>query len=137
MSLRKGKLCAFLPLKLFKITYWDSIRENDRGLLWEHLVVDTLRTSIHESKIYYWRDKSGREIDFIIKEQEGIVHTLECKINPDQFDLKSLSAFRSLYPNGNNYIIRPNIKISYKRTHQNHIVQYCPLQDFNLVNVDN
>ena len=42
---------------------WNSIREEDRGLLWEHAVLDTLRMDIEEKNLYYWRDKSDREID--------------------------------------------------------------------------
>jgi predicted AAA+ superfamily ATPase len=34
---------------------------------WEHLVLDILRTVIDDQKLFYWRDKSGREIDLVIK----------------------------------------------------------------------
>jgi uncharacterized protein len=109
---------------------WDTIREDDRGILWEHLVLDTLRTRINPLNLFYWRDKSQREIDFIVKRQRRQVDALECKINPDHFDPKSFSAFRSLYPDGNNYIISSQIKSPYKRRHIDLTIQYCSLRHF-------
>lgn len=109
---------------------WDSIREDDRGLLWEHLVLDTLRTSISDANLYYWRDKSGREIDFIIKRSGQRVDAIECKINEGKFDDKSFFVFRSLYPEGNNFVISPFNKISYKRIHNNLEINFCSLNNF-------
>ncbi|MBC8186520.1 ATP-binding protein [candidate division KSB1 bacterium] len=111
---------------------WDSIREDDRGLLWEHLVLDKLRTHISNSNLYYWQDKSHREIDFIVKEQGQRIHTIECKINPDQFNPDTHSAFRSFYPHGDNYLISPGIKMPYKRKFKDVVLNYfsinnCPL----------
>ena len=113
---------------------WDSIRENDRGLLWEHLVLDKLRTHINRSNLYYWQDKSNREIDFIVKEPGQQIHTIECKINPEQYNSVALSAFRSLYPDGKNYLISPKIKMPYKRAFKDvvlnyHSIENCPLFD--------
>jgi len=94
---------------------WDSIREDDRGLLWEHLVIDTLRTVVDDHRLHYWRDKSGREVDFVIKGGRRQADAIECKINPDHFDPANLTIFRSLYPGGRNYVLSPNIKTSYQR----------------------
>jgi len=96
---------------------WDSIREEDRGILWEHLVLDMLRTQDPISGIHYWRDKSGREIDFVIKRTANSVDTYECKINPDSFDAHALKAFRELYPVGKNYLISPHVQEPYKTRH--------------------
>jgi predicted AAA+ superfamily ATPase len=94
---------------------WDSIREDDRGLLWEHLVLDTLRTLVDDHHLFYWRDKSGREADFVVKGGRQQSDAIECKINPDHFDPAHLTVFRSLYPEGKNYVLSPNIKSSYQR----------------------
>lgn len=94
---------------------WESIREDDRGLLWEHLVLDTLRTVVDDHYLHYWRDKSGREVDFVIKSGRRQADAIECKINPDHFDPANLTVFRSLYPEGRNYVLSPNIKTSYQR----------------------
>jgi hypothetical protein len=94
---------------------WDSIREDDRGLLWEHLVLDSLRTIVDDHNLFYWRDKSGREVDFVIKGGRQQSDAIECKINPDHFDPAHLAIFRSSYPEGKNYVLSPNIKSSYQR----------------------
>lgn len=112
---------------------WDSIREEDRGLLWEHLVLDTLRVHLDSSNLYYWRDKSGREIDFVIKGKGKSLHAVECKINPDRYEIKSLNAFRELYPNGENYVVSPNVKNAYKRKLKDHTINYCSLRNMDLL----
>lgn len=94
---------------------WNSIREEDKGLLWEHLVLDTLRTVFNDHHLFYWKDKSGREVDFVVKRGRYQSDAIECKINPDHFDPAPLTAFRSLYPTGKNYVVSPHIKSSYER----------------------
>jgi predicted AAA+ superfamily ATPase len=94
---------------------WDSIRDEDRGLLWEHLVLDTLRAAGLESGIAYWRDKSGREIDFTIRRSDRIVDAVECKVEPDRFDPESMKRFRSFYPEGKNFLICPHVQDAYQR----------------------
>ncbi|HNS17138.1 MAG TPA: ATP-binding protein [Bacteroidales bacterium] len=92
---------------------WNELREEDRGFLWEHLVLDMLRASIPYPQIFYWRDKSNREIDFIIKRSGEAVDLIECKINPDHFSGYAVKVFRESYPLGNNYCISPYITKSY------------------------
>ena len=104
---------------------WDSIREEDRGLLWEHLVLDTLRTGMDYRTIYYWRDKSGREVDFVMKGSGQQVDTVECKINPDRFDFNSLAVFRANYPEGKNYVVSPVVKTPYQQRFGKLVVRYC------------
>lgn len=106
---------------------WDSVRDEDRGLLWEHLVLDTLRAAGFDSKIAYWRDKSGREIDFVLRRDDRNIDAIECKISPKNFDPELFKHFRSLYPYGKNWVVCPledetyvrqagNIKIKFMST---------------------
>ena len=92
---------------------WERIREDDRGLLWENLVLDELRTIHPLSAIHYWRDKSQREIDFVVQQREGQIDAIEAKINPDAFDAAALTAFRHLYPNGRNFVVCPTVREPY------------------------
>lgn len=89
---------------------WDTIRADDRGLLWEHLVLDSLRFHYADEDIYYWQDKSRREIDFVIRRGRERVDVVECKINPDRFDAAAVEVFRALYPAGDNYVVSPAVK---------------------------
>jgi hypothetical protein len=75
----------------------------------------------------YWRDKSGREIDFILRGQNNLVHTLECKINPDNFNINSLKFFRELYPKGKNLVICPFLSEKYIQKIGGILVEFCPI----------
>lgn len=103
---------------------WDSIRDEDRGLLWEHLVLDTLRAAGFDSKIAYWRDKSGREIDFVLRRDNRNIDAIECKISPKNFDLELFKHFRSLYPHGKNWVVCPLEDETYERQAENIKIQF-------------
>jgi predicted AAA+ superfamily ATPase len=94
---------------------WNEIREEDMGILWEHLVLDILRSIYPSISLYYWRDKSNREIDFIIKRTGDRVDAIECKINPDQYNVNTLDEFRRIYPKGDNYCFSPFVREPYTK----------------------
>ena len=104
---------------------WNTIRSVDRGILWEHLVLDTLLSHFNESVVYYWRDKSQREFDFVIRRDSENLDVYECKINPDEFSGAAIEAFRSQYPNGNNFIITPLVKQTYQIRRNNIVLTAC------------
>lgn len=104
---------------LFPLLRAGTLREDDRGLLWEHMVLDELRSRLDNRNIFYWRDKSGREIDFIVPRERKQIDVVECKINPDSFNIKNLIEFRSIYPEGRNYVVSPFIKKSIGRELEN------------------
>jgi len=103
---------------------WGEIREEDRGLLWEHLVLDMLRTYLPGNQIFYWRDKSSREIDFVVKRQNNQVDVFECKINPEVFSTYPVSIFRSAYPQGRNLCISPYIREKYSSRRNNLTIEF-------------
>lgn len=112
---------------------WDTIREDDRGLLWEHVVLDTLRSVVDDHTLRYWRDKSGREVDFVITGSRQRADALECKVNPDHFDSAHLAVFRSLYPEGKNYVVSPVIKIPYQRRYGKQTVHFISVEQLSRV----
>ncbi|HET6203981.1 MAG TPA: ATP-binding protein [Planctomycetota bacterium] len=93
---------------------WRDIRDEDRGVLWEHLVLDVLRTATRGEGLFYWRDKSGREVDFVVRKGRE-AHAVECKIRPDRFEPESLTVFRGSYPRGRNYLVSPGVEEAYDR----------------------
>ena len=93
---------------------WDTIRDDDRGLLWEHLVLDSLCARLNESDIFYWQDKSRREVDFVVRHSRDRVDALECKINTEKLDAAPVAAFRSRHPGGENFVISPAVSKPYK-----------------------
>jgi predicted AAA+ superfamily ATPase len=107
---------------------WNEIRDEDRGLLWEHLVLDVLRASVASENVFYWRDKSGREVDFVVKEGRQ-AHAIECKINPDRFNSEAIRIFRGIYRDGRNYLVCPRIREPYRQRAGNLSLRVVGCQD--------
>lgn len=93
---------------------WTDLRPEDLGKLWEHLVLDTLLALPGVQKIHFWRDRSQREIDFVLPRGRGACDALECKWNPATLDGRNLAAFRSLHPKGMNYVVAPYVREPYR-----------------------
>jgi predicted AAA+ superfamily ATPase len=94
---------------------WTELRDTDLGLLWEHLVLDELHAQFPDREVRFWRDKSFREIDFILPAGRGTCDAIECKWNPDHFSPDHLHEFRRLYPKGRNLVASPGIGHAYRR----------------------
>ena len=93
---------------------WHRIRDDDRGPLWEHLVLDSLRFRHRDRDIFYWRDKSGREVDFVVRRGEGRVDTFACEIDPEDIDPDGVKAFRRRYPLGRDHVVAPASRRAYR-----------------------
>jgi uncharacterized protein len=109
---KRPKIYAFDTGFVAHVKGWKDIRETDRGLLWEHLVLDMLRVAF--GHVFYWTDKEKNEVDFIVKGPGEVVHTVECKINPEKYSPTAVQKFRSYYPKGRNYCFSPHVKAPYK-----------------------
>ena len=111
---RRPKVYGFDTGFVSFVRGWTSVRDDDRGPLWEHLVLDVLRTVTGGSGLAYWRDKSDREIDFVVVRGHE-VDAIECKVQPDRFNPAALSIFRQSYPRGRNIIVSPGVAEPYDR----------------------
>jgi predicted AAA+ superfamily ATPase len=125
---RRPKIYAFDTGIIAYIRGWESLRSEERGILWEHLVLDTIRAAIPAKTVNYWRDKSDREIDFVIRQNRNRVDTIECKIDPDRFDEKNLLAFRTIYPEGINWLISPKVEKMYAKKYEDMEVRFISTQ---------
>ncbi len=92
---------------------WDPLRPDDFGPLWEHLVLEHLQAHFPDTPVRYWRDKSGRELDFVLAHRRDAVDAIECKWNPGAFDSAALEVFRSYYPKGRNYLVTPSAETAF------------------------
>ena len=108
---------------------WDTIREDDRGLLWEHLVLDALRARHPDEHIFYWRDKAQHEVDFVIRRARDRLDLVECKIDPDAVDPAPVEAFRSRYPDGENIIAVPAAAPPYRVRRAGRVFTVCGARD--------
>lgn len=114
---RRPKVYGFDTGFITYVRGWKDIRDEDRGLLWEHLVLDVLRAETGGEGLHFWRDKSGREVDFVLR--RGLeIDGIECKVNPDRFDPTSITVFRQSYPRGQNYLVCPGVRSAYDRRYE-------------------
>ena len=124
------KLYAFDTGFVSYVRGWDPLRQDDLGQLWEHLVLEQLQASFPNTTIRYWRDKSGREVDFVIEHRRDEVDAIECKWNPAAFDAGALETFRKYYPNGRNYLVSPSGDPGFERQYGTVQVRVCTPSEF-------
>jgi len=122
---RRPKVYGFDTGVVAYVRGWETIRGEDRGLLWENLVLDELRAVHPPEAIHYWRDKSQREVDFVVEHRDGRADAVEAKVSPEAFDADALKTFRSLYPRGANYLVCPFVKESYTLRRAGMTVKVC------------
>ena len=126
--LRQPRVYAFDTGMVAHISGWEVIRESDAGHLWENLILDELCRIYPFRKIHYWRDKSQREVDFVVEHSTQRVDTIEAKLSPDAFEPKSLKVFREIYPNGENRLVCPFVKEPYRISKDNLPVLVCGVE---------
>lgn len=107
---------------------WTSLRQEDLGLLWEHLVLNELQAHLQTRRIGYWRDKRGHEIDFVLARRGQDPLVLECKWSADDVDLTNLKAFALRYPKADLRVIAHDVDRSYQRRTDAFTVTYCGLK---------
>lgn len=103
---------------------WDPLRPEDRGVLWEHIVLEHLQATT-DVPVRYWRDTSEREVDFVLAPRRDEVQAIECKWDPAAFDASALAAFRRAYPKGVNYLVTPSGDPPYTRRYGALSVRFC------------
>lgn len=104
---------------------WDPLRPQDHGILWEHMVLEYLQACFPNETIRYWRDKAGREVDFILARRRDQIDAVECKWDPSDFDPCALHLFRSYYPKGENYLVSPLTGPAYLKRFGSLTVKVC------------
>jgi len=112
---------------------WNSLRPDDLGILWEHVVLNELHGCLQTRTIRYWRDKRGNEVDFVIPRRQGGPVAIECKWQSSQFDPRALKLFRNHYQEGSSYLVAHDIDRPYRKNFGGHDVQCCNLRDLILM----
>lgn len=95
---------------------WDSLRDDDRGQLLEHLVLGELAARFGVGRVHYWRDKQQHEVDFVLelgRRREAVA--IECKSAVQKLDPAGLQAFRRKHPHGRNLLVTLKDASSYSR----------------------
>lgn len=107
---------------------WDRLRPEDCGMLWEHLVLDTLLATPVQ-KVHFWRDEACREVDFVVPKSGGRVDAIECKWNPEAFEPNALRTFRGAYPMGRNLILCPHVTTAYEHNKGDLKLEFLPITE--------
>ncbi len=78
---------------------------SEKGHLLENLVLEIMQARPLSQQVYFWRDKLGHEIDFVIQTGKRDLLAIECKSQKRHFSSKNLSIFRKNYPHGKNIVV--------------------------------
>jgi predicted AAA+ superfamily ATPase len=84
---------------------WRTLRQEDLGGLWEHLVLDELRARFQPKEIFYWRDKQKHEVDFILARKGHPPLAIECKWKLKAVAKGNFPSFKTIYPDARLIII--------------------------------
>ena len=77
---------------------WRELRPEDKGLLWEHLVLDELVNLAGREAVFYWRDKQKHEVDFVLARRGAPPVAIECKWQIDDEAGKNFQSMITLHP---------------------------------------
>lgn len=108
---------------------WDRLRDEDRGGLWEHYVLNEYLARAQDHRVRYWRDKRGHEIDFVLVRRDGSTVAIECKWRAAGFDARNMKAFRSRYPAGDNLVVTDDTDASYVRDYGGVEIRFVDLPE--------
>ncbi|MBS1987876.1 ATP-binding protein [Candidatus Dependentiae bacterium] len=110
-----------------------ELREEDAGFMWEHCILNEMHGQLQTRSINYWRDKSGHEIDFILRKKGGnSITAIECKFSASEDNAtiaRNFAAFRRYYPDGENFVVASNIGASFKRRYGDLTISFVNAQD--------
>ena len=96
---------------------WQGLRQQDLGDMWEHFVLNEIMTQGQSRQIFYWRDKRGHEIDFVLPLRRREPLALECKWSANAFEVADLQAFRRVHPQGENIVVAQDVDRTFRRNY--------------------
>jgi len=106
-----------------------DLRDDDLGLLWEHLVLNEIQAQFQLRQVHYWRDKRGHEVDFVLIFRGLAPVVVECKWSANNFDAKNVLAFSRRYPEAVFYVVSADVTRAYHRKYKGISVRFVGLHD--------
>lgn len=89
------------------------------------MILESLQAAFPDIPVRYWRDKAGREVDFVMVRNRDEIDVIECKWDPSSFDPAALMIFRGYYPKGRNYLLTPSGDPSFVKSFGGLEVRIC------------
>jgi predicted AAA+ superfamily ATPase len=109
----------------------ETLRDEDRGLFLEHMVLDELVARHGRAAVHFWRDKQKHEVDFILQRgRSRAVTAIECKLQSKYFDPTGLRAFRKLHPEGENWLVSLKDRERFVKRDRDLSVKVIPFAEF-------
>ncbi|MBA4416483.1 MAG: ATPase [Syntrophus sp. (in: bacteria)] len=112
---------------------WTELRQEDKGILWEHFVLNEMQAHLQTRKVLYWRDKRGHEVDFVMLSQQKTPFAIECKWSQSDFDAGNLISFRKQYPEGENLVVTSDSNRPFARRYKDITVQFVGLKELSKI----
>lgn len=109
---------------------WTDLRPEDRGMMWEHVVLNELLALGHRDQLRYWRTKQKQEVDFVLTRRGKPPVAIECKWKFDaDRDCDQLVKFSESYQESELVLVAQNIPEPYRRKYKGVDVQFLRLKD--------
>ncbi|OLE14313.1 MAG: hypothetical protein AUG89_02460 [Acidobacteria bacterium 13_1_20CM_4_56_7] len=109
---------------------WQDLRDDDLGTLWEHFVLNEIMARSQSREVFYWRDKRGHEVDFVIATHRKRPPAIECKWSANNFDPTNLVAFRYQHPEGDNLVLAHDVERAFTRSYGDLRVRFDGIRSF-------
>lgn len=108
---------------------WETLRSDDLGTLWEHYVMNEVIAQTQSRHIFYWRDKRGHEVDFVLADRKNEPIAIECKWSSSEFDPTNIKAFRRRYAAGANFLVASDVRRPVVRAFDDVRVRFVSLEE--------
>jgi predicted AAA+ superfamily ATPase len=84
-------------------------QRTDRNFIFENFVFSEFqKKKDYWTEIRYWRDKNGREVDFVIKKDKELkAYEVKCKTHIKKKELANILFFKNLYKEAQLFLITP------------------------------
>jgi hypothetical protein len=93
-------------------------------------VLNEIMARMQSRNIFYWRDKRGHEIDFVLTARGSNPLAIECKWTAGNFDASNLESFRRQHPQGDNVVLAADVKAAFQRNYGTLKVRFEGLNAF-------
>jgi len=109
---------------------WQDLRDDDLGTLWEHFVLNEIMARSQTREVFYWRDKRGHEVVFVIATHRKRPVAIECKWSANNFDPTNVVAFRHQHPEGDNIVLAHDVERAFTRNYGDLRVRFDGIRSF-------
>lgn len=108
---------------------WSELRQEDKGYLWEHFVLNEIHANLQIRRILYWRDKRGHEVDFVLTPRQNAPIAVECKWSQSEFNTRNIISFRRQYPAGENFVVAADVDRQFSHRYDGITIKFINLKD--------